>query len=73
MNKGGKGKVERCRPQDTARSSLQSWERKGFRLQLYSLWPTVLPEGSACNIAETSDQGRDLRANNKYRRVRTAV
>lgn len=48
-------------------------EREEFRLQEHSLWPTVLPEGSACNKAEPSIWGRDIGVNTDYRRVRTVV
>lgn len=60
-------------PQGTVQSSLHSWEREELRVQVHSLWPTVLPQGSAYNMADPSLHSRDLRAKTQYRRVRTMV
>lgn len=58
---------------ETDWSSLQSWKRENSRLQAHFLQPTVLPEGSAYNMAEPSNHSRDLREKTEYTRVRMVV
>lgn len=65
--------MQRWGPWDAARSSLKSQERRELRLQEHYLWPTILPVGSAYNMAEPSNKGRDLRAKIEYRTVTTVV